>query len=113
MTHAALARLPAEAAFGEMRDSADRIEREIGNRPTSIAFPYGYPAAATAREAELAGKAGFASSFTTQPGYIRAGGPRQGLPRVSINGLFQRLRYVETLLSPGLWTMRDRLRRGR
>jgi peptidoglycan/xylan/chitin deacetylase (PgdA/CDA1 family) len=113
MTHAALARLPAEAAFREMRDSADRIEREIGKRPTSIAFPYGYPAAATQREAELAEKAGFAASFTTQPGYIRSGGRRHGLPRVSVNGLFQRLRYVETLLSPGLWTMRDRLRRGR
>jgi peptidoglycan/xylan/chitin deacetylase (PgdA/CDA1 family) len=113
MTHPALARLPEEEAFREMRDSADRIEREIGKRPTSIAFPYGYPAAATAREAELADKAGFAASFTTQPGFIRSRGARHGLPRVSINGLFQKLRYLETLLSPGLWTMRDRMRRVR
>ena len=53
------------------------------------------------------------SSFTTQPGYIPAGGTRHGLPRVSINGLFQELRYLDVLLSPGLWTLRDRFRKAR
>jgi hypothetical protein len=30
---------------------------------------------------------------------------------VSMNGLFQNLRYLETLLTPGLWTARDRVAR--
>ncbi len=111
MTHAGLARLVLDDALAEMRDSADRIEKEIGRRPTSLAFPYGYPAAAGPREARLAGEAGLTASFTTQPGYVPAGGSRHGLPRVSINGLFQRLRYLDVLLTPGLWTLRDRLRR--
>ncbi len=110
MTHAALARLDPQSAMAEMRGSADRIEAEIGTRPTTIAFPYGYPAAAGAREAALAAEVGFAASFTTQPGYIPAAATH-GLPRVSINGLFQELRYLETLLTPGLWSLRDRLRR--
>jgi peptidoglycan/xylan/chitin deacetylase (PgdA/CDA1 family) len=111
LSHPALARLPPQDAFREMRASADRIEAEIGARPTTIAFPYGYPAAAGAREARLAEEAGFAGSFTTQPGYIRARSTRHGLPRVSLNGLFQNLAFTDVLLTPGLWKLRDALRR--
>ena len=113
MTHPALARLAPEAALREMRDSAERIAAETGMRPTSLAFPYGYPAAAGEREAQLAAEAGFAASFTTAPGYVPADGSRQGLPRVSVNGLFQARRYHDVLLSPGLWRLRDRLRKSR
>jgi peptidoglycan/xylan/chitin deacetylase (PgdA/CDA1 family) len=95
-----------------MRDSAERIERETGRRPTSIAFPYGYRAAAAEREARLAEEAGFRSSLTTRPGYVPANGSRHALPRVSINGLFQELRYMDVLLTPGLWALRDRLSKG-
>lgn len=111
MTHAALARLAPEAALSEMRDSADRIEAELGTRPTTLAFPYGYRAAAGEREARLAGEAGFAASFTTRPGFAPASGPRHGLPRVSINGLFQALRYHDVLLTPGLWAFASRMRK--
>jgi peptidoglycan/xylan/chitin deacetylase (PgdA/CDA1 family) len=105
MTHPALARLAADGAILEMRDSADRIEREIGSRPSMLAFPYGYRAAAGEREAALARDAGFAASFTTRPGYIRSTGARQGLPRVSINGLFQDVSFLDVLLTPGLWRL--------
>ena len=111
MTHPALARLPADAASREMRESADRIEAEIGTRPMTIAFPYGYKAAAGPREAALAAAAGFAASFTTRPGTIPATGSRHGLPRISLNGRFQDPRLVETLLTPGVWRLRNRLRR--
>lgn len=103
MTHPALARLPAPQALAEMAASADRIEREIGTRPTTIAFPYGYAAAAGHREARLAAEAGFTASFTTRPGYVRRIGSRHGLGRVSLNGLFQDARLYRVLLSPGLW----------
>jgi peptidoglycan/xylan/chitin deacetylase (PgdA/CDA1 family) len=111
MTHPALARLPHEQAFQEMRQSAGRIEAEIGRRPTTIAFPYGYAAAAGAREEAIAEEAGFSASFTTRPGYIPLAGRRQGLPRVSANGLFQDTKFLEVLLTPGLWKARDRIRR--
>ena len=111
MTHAALARVSPQDALREMADSADRIEAEIGSRPSTIAFPYGYPAAASSREADLAEQAGFSGSFTTQPGYVPRSGSRHGLPRVSINGLFQDVRYFELLLNPGLWELKDRIRR--
>jgi len=110
MTHPALARLPAEAAFREIAESVERIGSETGARPKTVAFPYGYMSAAGPREAMLAEQAGLAASFTTRPGYIAGSGSRHGLPRVSVNGLFQRLRYMEVLLSPGLWRLRDTLR---
>jgi peptidoglycan/xylan/chitin deacetylase (PgdA/CDA1 family) len=110
MTHPALARLPAEDATAEMRGSADRLERELGRRPWAIAFPYGTPAAAGRREAQLAAQAGFAASFTTRPGYVAAGVETHGLPRVSLNGLFQDAALVQPLLEPGLWRLRERAR---
>ena len=111
MTHPALARLPAETALREMRESADRIALEIGARPATIAFPYGYPAAASRRESELAEEAGFSASFTTRPGTIPRTGGRHGLPRISLNGLHQDLRAIDVLLTPGLWALRSRLRK--
>jgi peptidoglycan/xylan/chitin deacetylase (PgdA/CDA1 family) len=111
MTHPALARLPRDAALREIADSVEAIAAKLGKRPTSLAFPYGYPAAAGPREAALAEAAGLSASFTTQPGFIPAGGSRHGLPRVSINGLFQELRFLDVLLAPGLWALRNRIRK--
>jgi hypothetical protein len=88
-----------------MKESADRIEVEIGRRPSMLAFPYGYRAAAGDREAALARDAGFAASFTTRPDYIPIAGSRQGLPRVSVNGLFQDVNFLDVLLTPGLWRL--------
>lgn len=110
MTHPALARLPADSAHAEMLGSVETIAERIGKRPTSLAFPYGYPAAAGLREAALAEKAGLTASFTTQPGYVTSQGSRHGLPRVSINGLFQEPRFLDVLLSPGLWQFRNKIR---
>jgi peptidoglycan/xylan/chitin deacetylase (PgdA/CDA1 family) len=110
MTHAALARLPMDAAFREIDESVQAIAAETGRRPTSLAFPYGYRSAAGPREAMLAERVGLTSSFTTSPGFVPRSGSRHGLPRVSINGLFQQLRFLEVLLTPGLWTLRDKIR---
>ncbi len=113
MTHAALARLSPQAAFREIEESVEKIAVEIGARPKSIAFPYGYAAAAGPREAKLAEQAGLSASFTTRPGYVPATGSRHGLPRISINGLFQQTRFMEVLLSPGLWALRNRIKAAR
>ena len=103
--------LEAGEAFAEMAGSADRLEAELGRRPQTIAFPYGYAAAAGAREALLAEQAGIAASFTTRPGYLRRDGSRQGLPRVSVNGGYQSTALMGVLMAPALWRLRDRLRK--
>jgi peptidoglycan/xylan/chitin deacetylase (PgdA/CDA1 family) len=111
MTHPTLAKLSREAALAEIAASVEAIAAKLGSRPTSLAFPYGNPAAAGAREAVLTNEAGLRASFTTQPGYIPAQGMRHGLPRVSVNGLFQEPRFLDVLLTPGLWDIRTRIRK--
>ncbi|MYZ48488.1 polysaccharide deacetylase family protein [Propylenella binzhouense] len=110
MTHPALKRLPEEVARREMRESADRIEAEIGYRPTAFAFPYGYSAAAGPREAQLAEQEGFVASFTTRPGCIERDGRRHGLPRISLNGKYQDPRLYPALFVPNVWRLARWLR---
>lgn len=99
--HVNLARLPPDEARREMADSATVIEMETGLRPRHFAYPYGGPKAAGAREAELARELGFASAVTTRHGVLHPGhaGHLHALPRISVNGNFQKLAYVRALLS--------------
>lgn len=103
--HYNLRRLTGEAAAGEMADSAAVIETETGRRPAHFAYPYGYESAVGPREVALAKQAGFASAVTTRHGVLHKehAGHLHALPRISINGNFQRLGYARTLLS-GLTT---------
>lgn len=103
--HYNLRRLPAAAALREMEESAAIVETETGRRPRHFAYPYGYTAAVGAREVELARQAGFASAVTTRHGVLHrehALHPH-ALPRISLNGGFQRPGHVRTMLS-GLTT---------
>ncbi|MBX4927636.1 polysaccharide deacetylase family protein [Rhizobium binae] len=98
ISHRALARLPEAEARIEMEVSADYIEAVTGIRPVTIAYPYGTPEAATGREAAIAGRLGFSVAVTTQPG-LPAAGKTGYLPRMSLNGFYQRRRYVAALAS--------------
>ncbi|MCB1386892.1 MAG: polysaccharide deacetylase family protein [Nitratireductor sp.] len=99
--HYALARLPEKEAIGELEQSRDLIALETGRRPDHFAYPYGYPAAAGEREFALAARCGFASAVTTRHGvvYPEHAGHSTALPRISLNGNFQKLRYLRTMLS--------------
>jgi len=98
ISHRALARLPHAEARIEMEISADYVESITGIRPRTIAFPYGTKEATKGREAELAAKLGFAVAVTTQPGFPAASQPTY-MPRISLNGFYQRSRYVSALAS--------------
>ncbi|MCG6857835.1 MAG: polysaccharide deacetylase family protein [Salaquimonas sp.] len=99
--HFALARLDADRACAEMEESARILEMETGHRPKHLAYPYGYPSAVGRREFEMAGQAGFDSAVTTRHGVLYPGHADHlhALPRVALNGNFQAIRYVDTLLS--------------
>ncbi|MBY4609895.1 polysaccharide deacetylase family protein [Rhizobium sp. 9T] len=98
ISHRALARLPEAEARIEMEVSADYLEAVTGIRPVTIAYPYGTPEAATGREATIAGRLGFSVAVTTQPG-LPAAGKTGYLPRMSLNGFYQKRRYVSALAS--------------
>lgn len=99
--HFALARLDADRAEAEMRDSQARIGAMIGTVPRHFAYPYGSARSAGSREFALAEALGFATAVTTRRGVLRAGGGDRltALPRVSVNGGFQAIRYLDLFLS--------------
>ena len=100
-SHRALSRLSDADARYEMDHSANWLETLTGERPQTIAYPYGDSRAACMREYRIADDLGFTVGVTTRPGIITANGklPMTGLPRVSLNGYYQKRRYVSALAS--------------
>jgi peptidoglycan/xylan/chitin deacetylase (PgdA/CDA1 family) len=85
----------------EMGQSANVIEAALGRRPAHFSYPVGDPTSAGPREFAIARELGFATAVTTRPGVLfpEHRDHLTALPRISLNGEFQRLRYVEVLTS--------------
>ena len=101
ISHRALARLGDEEARREMEQSAERIAEIVGRRPQTFAYPYGDRAAVSPREHRLAQELGFRVAVTTEPGTLvaRSFDAPTTLPRISLNGLYQKPKYVRALAS--------------
>ncbi len=99
--HVMLAKVSAANVRGQMVNSVSAIEKKLGVRPEHFAYPVGGHADAGPREFAIAAEVGFKTAVTTRPGVLFAehAGHLTALPRISINGEFQRLRYLEVLLS--------------
>jgi peptidoglycan/xylan/chitin deacetylase (PgdA/CDA1 family) len=107
VNHVMLARVDADQARAEIRDSARLIEQRLGIAPRHFAYPVGDAAACGPREYATA-DAEYLTAVTTRPGVLFAEHRQHltALPRISVNGEFQRLRYLDVLLSgaaTGLW----------
>lgn len=101
VSHRNLARLSEDEARREIREAGRIIESEIGIRPLHMAYPYGYASAVGPREVALAKEAGYLSAVTTRHGVLRHGHVNHltALPRISVNGRYQRLGHLKTMLS--------------
>jgi peptidoglycan/xylan/chitin deacetylase (PgdA/CDA1 family) len=101
ISHRALSRLSEAEAAEEMALSADYVAAISGGRPGAIAYPYGTMEAVSKREGRLASELGFAVGLTTRPGTIMPAMTSEMtmLPRLSLNGFFQKPRYVSALAS--------------
>lgn len=99
--HVALARLPRREARHEVVRSADILEHRLGERPRHFAYPYGFPGAVGGRDYRLLRELGFATSVLTSPGVLRPRDLRMptALPRISVNGYFQKKGYLDALVS--------------
>jgi peptidoglycan/xylan/chitin deacetylase (PgdA/CDA1 family) len=111
--HYALGKLPQEEALAEVVQSRDRIAHELGKAPEVFAYPYGDPESAGPRDFALIAEAGFKAAVTTRKGLVyRAHGDHlTALPRVSLNGGYQKLRYVDVLLSGAAFALWNGFRR--
>ncbi|WP_159947024.1 polysaccharide deacetylase family protein [Rhizobium sp. 18065] len=101
VSHRGLGFLTDEVVLDELNQSADYVATLSGSRPTTFAYPYGDTRSATPKTAALADWAGFKLSVTTRPGTLccDAMSAPQSLPRLSLNGFYQKPRYVTALVS--------------
>jgi peptidoglycan/xylan/chitin deacetylase (PgdA/CDA1 family) len=101
VNHLMLAKLPEKTVRAEMDLSRTVIESALGVRPAHFCYPYGDPGSAGAREFTIARELGFATAVTTRPGVLfrNHAAHLMALPRISLNGEYQQLRYVRVLLS--------------
>lgn len=101
MNHYNLARLTPENALREMADSRRVLDMELGAEPRHFAYPYGYASAVGQREVDLAAEAGFDSAVTTRHGVLRSEHRNHllALPRISVNGRYQQVGHVRTMVS--------------
>jgi peptidoglycan/xylan/chitin deacetylase (PgdA/CDA1 family) len=96
-----------------MRTSASVIAAALGKRPEHFSYPVGDASAAGPRDFRIAGELGFKTAVTTRPGVLfpEHRDHLTALPRISLNGEYQRLRYVQVLLSGSATAFWNRFRR--
>jgi peptidoglycan/xylan/chitin deacetylase (PgdA/CDA1 family) len=96
-----LAKLPEAKVRFEMTQSRSVIESAVGVRPQYFAYPFSQKGAAGPREFEIADELGFKAALTSRPGAVRTrhASRLMALPRLSLVGRSQRLRYVPLLMS--------------
>jgi peptidoglycan/xylan/chitin deacetylase (PgdA/CDA1 family) len=113
LTHPPLSALPDAAARAEIAESKNRIEAETGRAVQHFAYPFGDRGSAGPRDFALAREIGFATAVTTRRGPLFAEHAEHlhALPRVSLNGNFQAMRYVDLFLSGAPFALFNRARK--
>lgn len=101
ITHVNLRRVNEERLALEIDGSTAAIERCVGYRPKSFSYPYGWCSAVGEREIEMTAKAGFLAAVTTRPAALQRSDALKptAIKRISLNGNFQKQRYVKALIS--------------
>ncbi len=101
--HYELSKLPHEQASGEIRQSVEVLEEQLGRKPRHFSYPIGSQIAAGEREYEIVRQSGLASGVTTRPGGVYRNTRPEALPRVSLNGRFQQQHYLDVLMTGALY----------
>jgi peptidoglycan/xylan/chitin deacetylase (PgdA/CDA1 family) len=113
VNHVMLAKVPERSARSEMEMSRSVIEAALSVRPDHLSYPVGDRTSAGPREFRIAAELGFKTAVTTRPGVLfpEHRDHLMALPRISLNGEHQQMRYVRVLLSGAATAMWNGFRR--
>jgi peptidoglycan/xylan/chitin deacetylase (PgdA/CDA1 family) len=113
VNHVMLRKASDDAVRNEMRQSAAVIEAALGERPEHFSYPVGDRTSAGPREFAIAAELGFKTAVTTRPGVLfpEHAAHFTALPRISLNGEYQRSRYAKVLMSGAATALWNRFRR--
>jgi len=113
VNHVRLSKVSAAAAQAELEMSRRVIEAALGVPVEHVCYPVGDATSAGPREFALAAGLGFKTGVTTRPGmlYPEHREHLTALPRISVNGEYQQLRYLRVLLSGSATAVWNRFRR--
>ena len=111
--HYALSKLSPEQARLEAEDSRRMLAEQLAVQPSHFCYPYGDHGSAGRREFELMASLGFDTATTTRKGVLfpEHRDHLHALPRISLNGDYQRSRYVDMFLSGAPFALKNRFRR--
>ena len=113
VNHVMLKKASDEAVRTEMQMGAAVIEAALGKKPAHFSYPVGDRTSAGPREFGIAAELGFKTAVTTRPGVLfpEHAAHLTALPRISLNGEYQRRRYAKVLLSGAATALWNRFRR--
>jgi peptidoglycan/xylan/chitin deacetylase (PgdA/CDA1 family) len=112
VNHPILTKVDDKTVRAELDNSRAVIEAALGVRPRHLAYPVGDRTSAGPREFKIASDLGFSTAVTTRPGVIfpQHASHLTALPRISLNGNFQKQRYAKVLISGSATALNNRFR---
>jgi peptidoglycan/xylan/chitin deacetylase (PgdA/CDA1 family) len=101
VNHVILNKVPESVVRSELQMGRAVIEAALGVRPEHLAYPVGDRSTAGPREFAIAAEIGYKTAVTMRPGVLFPAhrDHLMALPRLSLNGDYQQVRYVRVLLS--------------
>ncbi|WP_153768014.1 polysaccharide deacetylase family protein [Labrenzia sp. CE80] len=99
-SHLNLKKIPDGQLRSEIERSISSISALTGKTPASFAYPYGGDSAVGSREIQAVRDSAIRVAVTTRPNVLKGKhiGELLCLPRISLNGHFQQISFVRTLL---------------
>lgn len=105
VSHCVLSHLSQKDLHEELTQSVAHLTDLLGERPTSFAYPYGGRTQAGLREFEAVHHADFNMALMTTPNVLndQTRMNMYQLPRISLNGYYQKAQYVDALASGAIF----------
>ncbi len=99
--HIALSLQSSADIRSEMARASARITERTGRAPRHFAYPFGDDGAVSQSAIDLVAELGLTTAVTTKPGNLKPHHAERmtGLPRVTLNGLYQSRPFVDLALS--------------